>query len=457
MVMVMVIRRTAPIIRAITITTITERDDMGKLTDKTIKAAKSKAKLYKLSDGDSLYMVVTPRGSKLWWFGYRFDGKQQTLSLGMYGTEADGGVTLTKARDLAVDARRLVRSGINPSEKRKTEKAAEAATETAQAQRRTFKDAADGWRAMIDKKPRAPKTRERDERMIRYLTDAFGSKAINDVEPQDLIAVLDAYEDAESYETRMRLQGTALNIAGWAQGKAWIKTNPFIGIGFGKAFTAPTNVPRPALVEAVQFGQLLRDLAAYKGRQGNLVGKALGLLALTFVRPGTVTAAEWADFDLDGALWTIPFAKLKQRTFREGIKELRDKPHLVPLSRQAVALLRDLKKITGDGPYLFPGRKGRPISTNALETALNVLEYQGRHCPHGFRSSASTMLNAAKRKVGDEELPRFAEQAIEFQLEHVDESTRPSTTAIRAWQSEPSRCSFGPTASMRCAARTSWR
>ena len=92
------------------------------------------------------------------------------------------------------------------------------------------------------------------------------------------------------------------------------------------------------------------------------------------------------------------------------------------LSRQAVALLRDLKKQTGGGRYLFPGRKGRPISTNALEVALNSLGYQGTHCPHGFRSSASTLLNAERITVDSTELPRFAEQAIDFQLEHVDAS-----------------------------------
>ena len=150
--------------------------------------------------------------------------------------------------------------------------------------------------------------------------------------------------------------------------------------------------------------------------------KALDLLALTFVRPGTVTQAEWDEFDLDGALWTIPFTKLKQRKFRESIKELRGKPHYVPLSRQALALLRELKKQTGNGRYVFLGRKNRPISTNALENALNLLGYQDVHCPHGFRSSASTLLNAERITVDGTELPRFAEQAVEFQLEHVDAS-----------------------------------
>jgi len=137
-------------------------------------------------------------------------------------------------------------------------------------------------------------------------------------------------------------------------------------------FTSPKNQQRPAIVEAKPFGQLLRDVAAYSGRQGNIVGNALVFLALTFVRPGTVTQAEWDEFDLAAALWTVPFKKLKQRKFREGIDELRGKPHFVPLSRQAVVLLHDLKKQGGDGAYVFPGRKTRPISTNALEVALKT-------------------------------------------------------------------------------------
>jgi integrase len=120
------------------------------------------------------------------------------------------------------------------------------------------------------------------------------------------------------------------------------------------------------------------------------VRKALDLLALTFVRPGTVTQAEWDEFDPDGALWTIPFKKLKQRKFRESIKELRGKPHYVSLSRQAVALLRDLKKQTGGGRYLFPGRKGRPISTNALEVALNCI---------GGRAQRRKLLRAIRRRM----------------------------------------------------------
>ena len=379
-----------------------------KLTDSVCRTAKPRTARFNLTDGAGLYLMVKPSGARLWQMAYRFEGKQKTYSIGAYPA-----VSLADARSRCDAARGLLRNGVDPLP---------AKQQTEQVTPKTFKDAADDWRRLINKKPRAQKTVDRDERMTRYLTRAFGDKAMIDVEAKDLIDVLDTFEDDGSYETRVRLQSTALNIAGYAQGKAWIKQNPFLGIAYNKAFTAPSNVPRPAIIDAEPFGQLLRDVATYPGRQDNLVRKALELLALTFVRPGTVCAAEWAEFDLDGGLWSIPFNKLKQRKFREGIKELNGKPHLVPLARQTVAFLRELKQETGDSQFLFPGRKGRSITPNGLQVALNSIGYQGRHCPHGFRSSASTLLNAERITVEGIELPRFAEQAIEFQLEHVNAS-----------------------------------
>jgi integrase len=160
-----------------------------------------------------------------------------------------------------------------------------------------------------------------------------------DVEVAHLSKLLDVFEGEDKYTTRQRLQSTAVNVMGFAQGKGWIKYNPFLGMAFGKAYAAPLEEPRPAITEGEPFGQLVRDIAGYRGRQGNLVGRAVNLLNLTFVRPGNIAAAEWAEFDLaDEVLWSIPFKKLKQRAFREGIKELKGKPHYVPLSKQAVML-----------------------------------------------------------------------------------------------------------------------
>lgn len=392
------------------------------LTDIEVKNLKPGTAPYKKSDGGGLHVLVTAGGSKLWQLAYRFDGKQKTLALGVYPV-----VTLAMAREKRLVAKRQLDAKIDPGQARK--EAAEAAREV----RKTFEDAADGWSKLIEKQGPSEKTRDRNQRMIRYLTRAFGKKPIEEVKQKHLVAVLDGFEEVGSYETRMRLQSTALNIAGFAQGKAWIEENPFLGFKFGKSYTAPEQIPRPAIIgtedgktgiiDTKPVGQLLRDVATYQGRNGNLISKALELVALTFVRPGTVTQAEWDEFDVDGALWTIPFKKLKQRTFRKNIPELADKPHYVPLARQTVALLRALHKQTGNGRYLFPGRPGRSISANSLQNALNSLGYKTIHCPHGFRTTASTLLNAERRTVEGIELQCFHEQAIEFQLEHVDADT----------------------------------
>jgi integrase len=296
------------------------------------------------------------------------------------------------------------------------------AEEAERKNRKTFRDAAEGWNQLINRKTRAEKTRDRDGRMIGYLNKAFGNKPIDEVTPKDLIDLLETLRRTEAMKrgcvySRPRSTSQASPKARLGSKRTRLRASPL-------AMRSPprrTNSVRP--FEAKPFGQLLRDVAAYSGRQGNIVGNALVFLALTFVRPGTVTQAEWDEFDLAAALWTIPFKKLKQRKFREGIDELRGKAHFVPLSRQAVVLLRNLKKQGGDGAYIFPGRKARPISTNALEVALKSLGYQDIHCPHGFRSSASTLLNAERITVDGNELPRFSQHSIEFQLEHVDKST----------------------------------
>jgi integrase len=428
-----------------------------------ILRTKRSATPYKLADGGGLYLYVTPT-ALLWRYDYRrtSDGKRKTRSYGEYGDKAPG-LDLNRVRALHQADRTHVAEGGDPAAEAKQAKQGQHATDraTRQTARRltakvirgkpgrrktmegqpvaavipvafapgSFGFAAHGWDALQKKQAdlgkRSAKTRARDERMIRYLNNSFGHAALGDVEVAHLSKLLDVFEGEDKYTTRQRLQSAAVNVMGFAQGKGWIKYNPFLGIAFGKAYTAPTEEPRPALVAAEPFGQLLRDIAAYPGRQGNLVGRAVNLLNLTFVRPGNIVAAEWAEFDLDEqALWTIPFKKLKQRSFREGIKELKGKPHYVPLATQAVTLLRALHRLTGHGRYLFPNPENDSghITTESLECAVNLLGYKDVHCPHGFRSSASTLLNAERITVEGTELPRFAERAIEFQLEHVEKS-----------------------------------
>jgi integrase len=211
---------------------------------------------------------------------------------------------------------------------------------------------------------------------------------------------------------------------GFAVGRGYIDINPFVGVNFTAAFTSPneTREKRPALVDAAAFGALLRKIDIYEGRNDNIVGYGLRLLALMFPRPGELAGAQWAHFDLDVARkWSVPFAELKQRTERKLNDKRVDEPFEVPLSRQAIALLRELHKLTGHCRFLLPGRgQSRTISENTLNVALKALGYDGQHCAHGFRSSASTLLN--KERIDGRR--RFERELIEVQLDHVDDSTR---------------------------------
>jgi integrase len=391
------------------------------LTDARLRGIKPTpdGKPFKIADGEGLHLLVTPSGGMYWRYNYRAAGKAKTMALGTYPD-----ITLKIARERHYAASAIVKSGADPSADKKVAKE-QAKAEVIAAQ--TFREIATKWHAvMAPAEKRAPKSGDRDERMVRYLNAEFGDKPARDLEVLDLATLLDKYERAGKYETRVRVQGTAVAIMGFGVGRGYFKHNPFLGVKFSSAFTAPADKPRPALTEPVGFGYLLSKIEHYEGRDGNLTGMALELLTLTFVRPGDVAKAEWAHFNLDEAKWAIPFEQLKQRTQREESDDSRvGLPHEVPLSRQAVALLRNLKRRTGNSRWLFPGRqKARTMSENTMLAALNALGYKGVHCPHGFRSSASTILNAERIMVGDRKVRRFEQGLIELQLDHNDESTR---------------------------------
>jgi integrase len=200
-----------------------------------------------------------------------------------------------------------------------------------------------------------------------------------------------------------------------------ISASPFTDAKFADGFAEHTPTKRPAITDENQFGYLLRKIDAYEGRANNLTWYALRLLALTFVRPGTVQKARWQDIDLNRSRWVIPFASLKMAHLRSAIGEASE-DFVVPLSRQAVALLRDLHKITGHREHLFPGEKGnRTISESTMTVALHAMGYRGTHCGHGFRASASTILNRQRTK---DDRRRFDPLMIELQLDHKDRTVR---------------------------------
>ncbi|TGN89936.1 DUF4102 domain-containing protein [Bradyrhizobium yuanmingense] len=391
------------------------------LSDRGVLNAKAESKDLKLADGGGLFLLVTTKGAKLWRYKFRLNGQERLMSLGSYPA-----ISLQRARELHIAACGLVQQGQDPVAMRRAEQAVQRAA-------KPFGEVADEWLAFKEKTTPADKTADRRARMVRYLKSGFGDEQVGDLRVRHLSELLAKYETAGKYETRVRLQGTAIEIMGFAVGRSYVEINPFVGVNFTAAFTSPneTRAKRPAIVDPAAFGTLLRKIEFYEGRNDNIVGYALRLLALMFPRPGELGEAQWAHFDLDGAKWSVPFAELKQRTERKKNDKRVDEPFEVPLSRQAIALLRELHKITGHTRFLFPGRgKSRTISENTLNTALQALGYAGVHCAHGFRSSASTLLN--KERVDGRR--RFERELIEVQLDHVDDSTRAIYDRDNLWR-----------------------
>ncbi|MBV9242432.1 MAG: integrase arm-type DNA-binding domain-containing protein [Acidobacteria bacterium] len=341
------------------------------LTDTALRAAKPSDKPYKLADGGGLYARVNPNGSIYWRFKHIFEGKEKLLALGQYPA-----TTLAEARRAHHQAKLKLHAGIDPSAARQIERAEQQAEAEGKPQEITFGLVADDW--LKTRVPQAyasepithlrklSKTFARDERMAGYLKSSkgtargFGGVALDQIELGHLVALLREV----NYPTRTRLISTARKVVAYAKALGiWPKhrPSPFADVDFGAGFAKHREGHRPAITDPVEFGQLLRKIEFYEGRGDNLIGHALRLLALTFVRPGTVATARWAHFDLVKARWIVPFAKLNMATERHERGDPED-DYIVPLSRQAAKLLEELHKIKEE--YLFPGRSNaRPIAT----------------------------------------------------------------------------------------------
>jgi integrase len=361
----------------------------------------------KLTDAGRLYLAVRPSGALLWRFGYSINGRQQTASFGSYPD-----VGLSKARALHREFKAKLAAGISPAVERRAAQH-EAAT------KQPFRAVAADWLDVTVPQVRAAKTRQRAERSIAALNAVAGDIEIGAVRILDIMPALTRLEREGKFETRSRVQAHAKDIMNFAASRGLITMSPLAALS-SKSFTPPTETKRPAITDAIEFGNLLRKIDHYEIGGHGLTGYALKLLALTFVRPGDVQRARWENFDLDAGLWSIPFAELKMRTHRKAADVTQD-DYIVPLSRQAVALLRAIHAITGHSQFVFPGRqRARSISENTLNDALRAMGYTAVHCAHGFRSTASTLLNR-ERVAGRR---RFEQSLIEIQLNHLDSSTR---------------------------------
>ncbi len=335
------------------------------------------AKRERLADSGGLYLEVSPAGSKRWFWKYRKDGKEGRMSLGSYP-----GVGLKAARKARDTAKLQKSDGIDPVQARKVEKLKDTRNGDD-----SFKGVALEWYAK-----QAPQwSASHAERSLRQLErDLFpwiGARAMTDIHPMELLAALQKVEERGAVETADRVLMLARQV--WDY---WLPTADVqqrnITEGLKGRLTPYRGKSFAAIVDPLRMGELLRAMRRYKG--GPIVRTALQLAPLLYQRPGNLANMEWAELDLDAALWTIPSMKMKGR---KDQKE-NGRAHTVPLPVQAVALIKGLQPLTGHGRYVFPGERShdRPVSDNSVRTALYSLGFGKEQSWHGFRASARTML-----------------------------------------------------------------
>jgi integrase len=359
------------------------------LSNAAIRAAKPSKKQFKLYDEGGLFLIVKPSGGKLWRLKYRHSGKEQALSLGRYPA-----VGLKEARAGRDQARKLIASGKNPAfEKKRAAVAASvgaANTFSAIAEELIAKRVREGLKEVTTGKARW---------LLSLLAPELGKRPIAEIEPFELLAVLKKIEASGRLETAKRLLAFAGRVYRYAVATARAKRN--IAADLQGALVAPKVKNHAAIIEPRAVGALLRAIDGFEGQPVTIW--ALRLAPHVFVRPGELRQAEWSEIDLDAAVWRIPAHRMKMK-----------REHVVPLSRQAVAILKEARGLTGNGPFVFPGQRTpkRPMSENTLNAALRRLGYStDEMTSHGFRSTASTLLN---------ESGKWSADAIERSLAHGD-------------------------------------
>lgn len=356
------------------------------LTDTALRQAKPAEKAYSLADEKSLSLLVQPTGGKWWRFRYRFNGKEKMLSLGTYPE-----ISLKKAREERDKARTMLAEGIDPSQHRKAAKA----TKTLLAAN-SFEVICREW---LENKRSNIEEAQYKKALARLEKDVFpwmGKRPITDITAPEVLAVLRRIDERGARYTAHKAKSEISQCFRYAISTGRAERDPCPDLK--GAIPAPKTKNLPSITEPAQVGELLR---AIDGFRGTFVVKCALLLApLLFVRPGELRKAEWSGFDLDKAEWRYFVTKTKTE-------------HLVPLAKQAVAILRELHALTGNGDRVFPGRDPQlPMSDAAINAALRRMGYDTKTeiTGHGFRAMARTILH--------EELEQKPE-VIEHQLAHA--------------------------------------
>jgi len=356
-----------------------------KLTDINIKKAKPGEKARKLFDGGGLYIQIESTGGKLWRYKYRIEGRERTLYIGKYPD-----VSLQEARERHQEARKQLAQGIDPAAAKQTQKAA-----GAERAANSFEVIAREWFARW-KDDKAVRTVSRALFALeKYVIPYLGNRPVSQIKTLDVLSVLQKVEDRGFRETARKTRDVASMVFRYAVQTGRAEYNACDNL---RGALKPVQVKHfAALTEPAKIAELLRAIDAYKG--GVIVRAALRLAPMVFVRPGELRGAKWADIDLDHAEWKYKVSKTKT-------------DHLVPLSRQAVEILKDLHPLTGSSEFVFPGQRwGRPFSDMTLNRALQTMGFDTKTeiTGHGFRAMARTLLS---ERLG------FRAEVIEHQLAH---------------------------------------
>ncbi|XTZ37890.1 tyrosine-type recombinase/integrase [Salmonella enterica] len=371
------------------------------LTDIKVRTAKPTDKQYKLTDGNGMHLLVHPNGSRYWRLQYRFGGKQKMLALGVYPE-----VSLADARARRDEARKLLANSIDPGDKKKNDK-------VEQEEARAFEQLAIEWHATNKKW-----SEEHSRRVLKSLEDnlfpAIGKRNITDLKTRDLLAPIKAVELSGRLEVASRLQQRTTAIMRYAVQSGLLDYNPaqeMVG-----AVASSNRQHRPAL-ELKRITELLLRIDNYTGRP--LTRLAVELTLLVFIRSSELRFARWSEIDFETSMWTIP----AEREAIEGVKHSQRgskmrTPHLVPLSRQALAILKQVHKLSGDRDFVFIGDHDhrKPMSENTVNKALRVMGYDTKVevCGHGFRTMACSSLI---------ESGLWSRDAVERQMSHMERNS----------------------------------
>lgn len=360
------------------------------LTDITVRQAKAKNRPYKLSDAGGLYLLVQPNGSRLWRLKYRFDGREKTLALGAYPA-----IKLVDARGGRDTAKLQLAAGEDPSAAKRSFPAPVAIQEP------TFRELANEYMDRRRKESAAEKTITKTEWLLTFANADFGERAMTSLKAADILVPLKKLEAKGRLESAKRMRGVIGQVFRFAVATQRAERN--VAVDLVDATMPPRVEHRAAILDPKEIGPLMRAISSYRGM--GITRFALALAPLVFVRPGELRKAEWSEIegiDGDEPTWRIPAKKMKMR-----------RAHVVPLSKQAVAVLKAVHAVTGCGRYVFPSIRGadRPLGEMALNSAFRRLGYTKEEVTaHGLRRTASTILHESG----------FNSDLIERQLAHVD-------------------------------------